>query len=106
MRQPGGGLPTIVPRADRVALRLPIAYRTATDEEWFQSRVLNISESGVLFGPTGLAQGASVEVMFAAPRQIGSLQAGTVIYVAEVVRTDEAGAAGARFDRLRLLFEP
>lgn len=97
---------TIVPRADRVALRIPIAYRTGADEEWFQSRVLNISESGVLFGPTGLAQGATVEMMFAAPKQIGSLPAGTVIYAGEVVRTDEAGAAAARFDRRRFLYEP
>ena len=104
--RPQGGMLTIVPRADRLALRFPIAYRSGADEEWFQSRVVNISESGVLFGPTALARGASVEVMFAAPRQIGSLPAGTVICVAEIVRTDEAGAAGARFDSHRSLFEP
>ena len=43
-----------VPRADRLQLRLPMTYRERGDEEWLLSRVVNLSESGVLFGPTEL----------------------------------------------------
>ena len=100
---------TVVPRAERVALHLPIAYRVATRhaaaEEWFQSRILNISESGVLFGPTSLEPGVSVEVMFSAPIQIGLMGSGKLVCVGEVVRTTETGAAGARFEECRFLLE-
>ena len=100
----------VVPRAERLALHVPIAYRVAnrrreTDVEWFQSRILNISESGVLFGPTALEPGASVEVIFSAPIQIGSIGAGKLVCKGEVVRTTETGAAGAKFDQWRFLFE-
>lgn len=100
----------VVPRAERVTLHVPIAYRVANrrteiDAEWFQSRILNISESGVLFGPTALEQGASIEVIFASPIQIGSFGAGKLVCIGEVVRTTETGAAGARFERWRFLLE-
>jgi hypothetical protein len=88
-----------------VALRIPISYRTPGDEEWFQSRIVNISESGVLFGPTGLRRGATVEVMFSPPSAIGALPSGTLICVGCVVRTDEAQAAGAAFHTRRFAFD-
>jgi hypothetical protein len=101
---------TVFPRAERLALRVPIAYRVAnratrSDDEWFQSRILNISESGVLFGPTALEPGVSVEVMFSAPIQIGAMGAGKLVCVGAVVRTTETGAAGARFEECRFLLE-
>ena len=95
----------ILPRATRVALPLPIAYRTPRDEQWFRSRILNISESGVLFGPTGLTPGASVEVMFVAPGQIGSMGSGELVCVGEVVRTTETGAAAATFAECRFVLD-
>ena len=95
----------ILPRAARVALPLPIAYRTPRDEEWFHSRVVNISESGVLFGPTGLTPGASVEVMFVAPMQIGSMASGKLLCVGEVVRTTETGAAAATLAECRFVLD-
>lgn len=96
---------TIVPRADRVALRIPIAYRLPGDDEWFQSRVVNISESGVLFGPTGLKPGTIVEVMFSCPTPLGSMPSGMVICLGQVVRTDETDAAGATFGNPRPVVE-
>ena len=96
---------TILPRAKRLPLAIPIAYRMEGDEEWFQSRILNISESGVLFGPTGLEPGAHVEVMLSSPVQIGAMASGRLVCVAEVVRTTEVGAAAARFDECRFLLE-
>ena len=38
-----------IPRAERVALGIPILYQRPGDDQWFQARVLNLSESGVLF---------------------------------------------------------
>lgn len=95
----------ILPRAARIALALPIAYRTLRDEGWFQSRILNISESGVLFGPTGLAPGASIEVMFVAPIPIGAIASGKLVCVGEVVRTTETGAAAASFVECRFVLD-
>jgi len=96
---------TIVPRAERLPLRIPIAYRIPGDDEWFQSRIVNISESGVLFGPTGLKPGTIVEVMFSCPGQIGSMPPGVVICLGQVVRTDETEAAAAKFQQYRNVTE-
>jgi hypothetical protein len=95
-----------LPRADRLTLPIAIAYRCAGDDEWFRSRVVNISETGVLFGPTSLAAGAPVEVMFSAPVPIGSIATGQRVCAGAVVRTTETGAAGARFDACRFVLEP
>jgi PilZ domain-containing protein len=97
---------TIVPRAERLTLRIPIAYRLPGEDEWFQSRIVNISESGVLFGPTGLKPGTIVEVMFSCPGQIGSMPPGIVICLGEVVRIDETEAAAAKFRKHRSVDEP
>ena len=97
---------TTVPRADRLLLAISIAYRSPGDDVWFQSRVMNISETGVLFGPTSLEAGALVEVMFAAPVPIGSMAAGQRVCAGAVVRTTETGAAGTRFDTCRFVLEP
>jgi hypothetical protein len=96
---------TMIPRAERLPLRLPMAYRRAVDDEWFQSRILNISESGVLFGPSELQPGASVEVMFSTPVPIGSIASGKLVCVGEVVRTSETGTAAARFAECRFFLE-
>jgi hypothetical protein len=96
---------TTAPRADRVALRVPISYRPAGAEGWFHSRILNISDSGVLFGPTDLDPGTPVEVMFSSPVQIGSIASGKLVCVGEVVRTTETRAAAARFHECRFFLQ-
>jgi hypothetical protein len=95
----------MIPRADRVRLPLPVTYRVAGDDAWFQSRILNISESGVLFGPTELQAGMPVELIFSTPVQVGSIASGKLVCVAEVVRTTEVGTAAARFEDVRFLLE-
>lgn len=95
-----------MPRSERLPLRLPIAYRVQGDDQWFQSRILNISESGVLFGPTELQAGMPVELIFSTPIQVGSIASGKLVCVGEVVRTTQLGAAGARFDECRYVLEP
>jgi len=96
---------TVVPRADRIPRPISLTYRVAGDDHWMQSRVANMSESGVLFGPTSLAPGAKVELIIASPISLGSLTPGKVVCVANVVRTNEVGATGARFEGCRFLVE-
>src|SRR3954466_891683 len=61
-----------LPRAERVALGIPILYQRPGDGQWFQARVINLSESGVLFEPSELQPGTAVEVILSLPIQIGS----------------------------------
>ena len=94
---------TFVPRADRFSLQIPIMYRRSGEEDWFPSRVLNISESGVLFGPTELEPGEPVEVILSPPIQVGSLAPGKQVCAAEVIRTAEVGAVAVRLAECRFL---
>jgi len=94
-----------LPRSARIPLKIPLTYRTAGDDHWLLGQVYNISESGVLFGPTDLSSGASVEMIFSSPIPIGTVGAGKQICVAKVVRTTEVGHAAARFEECRLLLE-
>jgi hypothetical protein len=95
----------IVPRARRVQLPIPIMYRRQSDEQWFQAKVVNLSETGVLFGPTQLEPGVEVEVILSPPIQLGSLATGKQVCVAEVVRATEIGSVAARFEECRFLLE-
>ena len=94
-----------LPRAERVALGIPIMYQRSGDDQWFQARVVNLSESGVLFGPSELQPGTAVEVILSPPIQIGSLACGKQVCVAEVVRTTEMHAVAVRFEECRFLLE-
>lgn len=95
----------LVPRADRLPLRLPITYRAQGDEEWLLSRVVNLSESGVLFGPTGLSPGAVVEVIISPPVPVGARAPGPHVCAGKVVRTTEMGDVAAQFQTWRVLLE-
>jgi len=93
------------PRAPRVNLTIPILYRRKNDDHWFQARVMNLSESGVLFGPTELEAGAPVEVILSPPIQVGGFATGTQVCAAEVVRTTDIGAVAVRFEECRFLLD-
>ena len=94
-----------LPRAERVALQIPITYHAPGDDSWFNGRVVNISETGVFFGPTELRPGTTIEVIFSMPVQVGVLASGKMACAGEVVRTTESGWAAARFDACRFLLE-
>jgi PilZ domain-containing protein len=98
---------TYTERADRMRLGIPIKYRVSNDDTWFDCRILNISDSGVLFGPTSLEAppGTHVELLFSSRVQIGTMAPGQMICVGEVVRTTEAGQLGARFDECRFMLD-
>lgn len=93
------------PRASRVSLRVPIRYRAGNNDQWFESDVVNVSESGVLFGPTDLLEGMRVEMILSIPQAIGRLPPGQLFCVGEVVRLTETGDAGAQFHDTRFLLE-
>ena len=94
-----------VPRADRLPLRLPITYRAQGDEDWLLSRVVNLSESGVLFGPTGLSPGTVVEMIISPPVSVGARAPGPHVCAGKVVRTTEMGDVAAQFETWRVLLE-
>ncbi len=97
-------LTTSVPRARRVSLPISVMYRRTGDDLWFSGKIVNLSESGVLFGPAELPAGASVEVLLSPPIPVGRLAPGRQICAGKVVRTTHAGAA-VRFDESWFLLD-
>lgn len=95
----------MLPRARRVELPIPIMFRRSGEDHWLQGQIMNLSESGVLFGPTELEPGTPVEVILAPPIQVGSLAAGKQVCAAKVVRATDLGAVAARFEECRFLLE-
>ena len=98
-------MPSHSPRAERLTFPVPIMYRRRGDVDWFPSRVLNLSDSGVLFGPTELKLGTTVEIILTTPTQIAWFSPGKQVCPAEIVRATEDGAVGARFVGGRKCFE-
>jgi hypothetical protein len=92
-------------RAERIPLPIPISYHRRGDQHWFHAKVMNLSESGVLFGPTDLEPGTAVEIIISPPVQVGSFATGKQVCVGEVVRIAGAGAVAARFEDCRFLLE-
>jgi hypothetical protein len=95
----------LTPRADRVALSIPIAYRRVGDDHWFQSKVVNLSESGILFGPTELQPGTSIEVVVAPPVHVGTLSRGKQLCGGQVVRSTHVGAVAVRVKTCRFMLD-
>ena len=90
-------------RSRRITLTVDIAYRFAGEHTWFHGRILNVSDSGVLFAPTNLEAGRQIEVSFDTPIVIGSIPPGRLICAAHVVRAIPGGGAAAQFDDWRFL---
>jgi len=97
-------LPPHARRSPRVSVDLPILYRRVRDDHWFQAKIVNISESGVLFSPSDLETGTEVEVILSPPTPMAGFAPGKQVCVAEVVRTTEVAAA-VRFEECRFLLE-
>ena len=87
-------------------MTVPITYRRIDDGAWLQGRIVNVSESGVLFAPAAVEPGQAIELIFTAPVPIASIGPGKLICAAKVVRTEAAGVAAACFDDVRFLLEP
>lgn len=95
----------ITPRARRIQLPIAIMYRRPDDYDWLSAKVMNLSESGALFGPSELVPGTAVEVLVSSPIQVGSFPMGKQLCVAEVVRTANMGAVAVQFKECRFLLE-
>ena len=96
---------TITPGPRAFRSPWPIMYRRTGEEDWLSGKVVNLSESGVLFGPTELQPGTSIEVLLSPPIQVGSLATGKQVCAAEVVRASDIGVAAVRFEECRFLLE-
>jgi PilZ domain len=96
-----------VERAERMRVAIPVRYRVAGHEHWLDSRILNISDSGVLFGPAigGPEPGARVEVMFSSAVPIGALAPGQMMCAGQIVRMNEQGQLGAKFATCRFVLD-
>ena len=69
------------------------------------AKVVNLSQSGVLFGPTGLEPGSAIEVLLSPPSHVASLATGKQVCLGAVVRVTDVGTAAARFDECRFILE-
>jgi len=98
-------MPMMLPRAKRMSLPISVMYRHPQDDFWFSSQAVNVSESGILFGPADLTSGTWVEVMLSPPVPVGTLATGPQVCAGEVVRTTEAGAAAVRFQESWFLLD-
>ena len=83
----------MVPRSERVSFPIRVQYRRPGEATWSSSTVVNLSDSGVLFGPTELEPGTFVELALSSPIRVGWLAKGTPVCAAEVVRADGAAVA-------------
>jgi hypothetical protein len=95
----------MTPRAPRIPLPIPILYRRTDDANWAPATVVNLSESGVLFGPTALEPGVAVEVILAPPIRVGTLATGKQVCVGKVVRLHEVGEVAVRLVDCRFLLD-
>jgi hypothetical protein len=80
-------------------------YHRPGDDHWFQASVVNLSASGVLFGPSELEPGAAVEVILEPPIQVNGFANGKQVCAARVVRTTESHTVAARFEECRFLLD-
>ena len=91
---------TIVSRSERVTFPIPIRYRRPGDPDWCSSTVVNLSDSGVLFGSAGLPPGTLLELTLSPPIRVGWIAPKKPVCAAEVVRAD-GRAVAARFGECR-----
>ena len=96
-----------IERAERMRVGIAVRYRVAGHEHWLDSRILNISDSGVLFGPAIVSPdpGTCVDVMFSSPIPIGSMAPGHMMCAGEIIRRSEQGQVGARFVQCRFVLD-
>ncbi|PYR64100.1 MAG: hypothetical protein DMF91_01370 [Acidobacteria bacterium] len=79
---------TVVPRAQRFEIRVPVKYRPSGATAWRDGRTENISRSGVLFRTDQpISPKTRIEFLIALPEEVGG-RADAVICLGRVVRTE------------------
>ncbi|HET7440375.1 MAG TPA: PilZ domain-containing protein [Terriglobales bacterium] len=80
--------PTWVPRARRLKLDLAVRYRVKNLSSWYEGKIENISQSGVLLGgPEELPENALVEMVFEMPEEISGQKNSNVLCQGRVIRS-------------------
>jgi hypothetical protein len=86
-RRSGQKKPTWMPRARRVRSDLPVRYRGKNLSTWYEGKIQNISQSGVLFeGPQQLPANALVELIFEMPEEISGQKDRNVLCQGRLIR--------------------
>ncbi len=86
--------PTWVPRARRVKLRIPVRYRVKFGTAWYEAKIENLSQSGLLLrGEQTFPPNTLLEMIFEMPEEISGQKNSTVVCQGQVTRSQD-GPAG------------
>jgi PilZ domain len=90
-RRSGKKQPSWMPRARRLKLDLPVRYRGKNLSTWYEGKIQNISQSGVMFfGPQQLPANALVEMIFEMPEEISGQKNSNVLCQGRLIRVKDA----------------
>ena len=99
-----------VPRSARFALAVPGRYRLLGRDSWQGVRLVNLSDTGILFrAHERIVPGTMFEMIIETPFQIGNLAPGRFGCVARICRAetvtspDEGYPVGAEFVEFRMV---
>jgi hypothetical protein len=80
-----------MPRARRLRSDLPVRYRGKNLSTWYEGKIQNISQSGVLFhGPQQLPANALIELIFEMPEEISGQKNKNVLCQGRIIRIKDA----------------
>jgi hypothetical protein len=83
--------PSWMPRARRLRSDLPVRYRGKNLSTWYEGKIQNISQSGVLFhGPQQLPANALIELIFEMPEEISGQKNKNVLCQGRIIRIKDA----------------
>jgi len=93
--------PSWTPRARRLKLDAALRYRVNGSSTWYEGRIENLSQSGLLFrGPRQLPVNALIEMVFEMPKEISGQKNCDVLCQGRVVRSaDPQGKEAQDQDR-------
>jgi hypothetical protein len=82
--------PSWTPRARRLKLDVALRYRVNSTSTWYEGKVENISQTGLLFqGPQHLPVNALIELVFEMPEEISGQKNRNVLCQGRVIRCAE-----------------
>jgi hypothetical protein len=81
--------PSWTPRARRLKLDLALRYRVNNTSTWYEGKVENLSQTGLLFqGPQQLPVNALIEMVFEMPEEISGQKNRDVLCQGRVIRSN------------------
>ena len=82
--------PSWTPRARRLKLDAALRYRVHGSSTWYEGRIENLSQSGLLFrGPRQLPVNALIEMVFEMPEEISGQKNRSVLCQGRVIRSND-----------------